>query len=91
MKVEEKIAVDAIKHNKTSHIVLDGKACSECANRICLIACPAELYTIEPDSKEVLVDHTGCLECGTCLIICPTGSIKWQYPEAGYGIRYRFG
>ncbi len=91
MKVEEKVALDAIKQNSTSHITIDKEACGKCETRICLRACPAELYTVEPDSGEVIVDHSGCLECGTCMIICPLGGVTWTYPEAGFGIRYRFG
>ena len=91
MNVQEKIAKNAIKQGKTSHIELNEDSCATCNNRICLRACPAELYTVEPDSGKVLVDYSGCLECGTCLIICPEGSVRWHYPEAGFGIRYRFG
>lgn len=91
MNVQEKLAKNAIKQGKSSHITLNKEVCTNCGNQICLRACPAELYTVEPDSGEVLVDHSGCLECGTCLIVCPEGSVSWQYPDAGFGIRYRLG
>jgi len=91
MQIEEKVALDAIKHDEKSHIELDRERCAACATRICLRACPAGLYTLEPETGEVIVDHTGCLECGTCLVVCPERGVTWRYPEAGCGIRYRRG
>ena len=91
MKVEEKVALCAIKHGEKSHIELDEAKCERCRARICLRVCPAQLYIEDPDSSGVLVDHTGCLECGTCLVVCPEGAVVWAYPEPGTGIRYRHG
>ena len=91
MKIEEKIALNAIKHDEESHIEIDKNLCNTCEPRTCLRACPAELYTIEPESGQVIVDHTGCLECGTCMIICPSNAVTWRYPNPGFGIRYRYG
>ena len=91
MKVEEKIALNAIKHHAESHITLNKEVCGVCENKVCLRACPAELYTLEPETGEVIVDHSGCLECGTCMIICSRGGVSWHYPEPGFGIRYRYG
>ncbi len=91
MKVEEKVAKNAIKHHSETHIVLDERACESCETKICIRACPAGLYEIEPSTKKIIVDYAGCLECGTCMIICPPGGVDWKYPEPGYGIRYRHG
>ncbi len=91
MKVEEKIAKNAIKPNERSHIELDEARCATCENRICIAACPAGLYRVEPTTAKVMVDHAGCLECGTCSIVCSNGSVSWRYPEPGHGIRYRYG
>ncbi len=91
MKVEEKITLCAIKANETSHIELDQSSCRICETRICVKACPAGLYAYEPELDEIKVDHAGCLECGTCLIICPPGAVTWQTPAPGFGIRYRYG
>jgi len=89
MKVEEKVALLAIKQGTESHIAVDESSCGTCESQICLRACPAELYTLE--GGVVIVDHSGCLECGTCMIVCPLGAITWRYPDAGNGIRYRYG
>ncbi len=91
MKIEEKVALCSIKHHEESHIRLDEEKCNGCETRVCIIACPAHLFTIEPESGKLKVDHTGCLECGTCLIVCPFNAVSWEYPEAGFGIYYRFG
>jgi ferredoxin like protein len=89
MKVEDKVALCAIKHHEESHIRLEASLCGKCQTRICIRACPAHLYSLEQD--QVKVDHTGCLECGTCLVVCPLGAVSWKYPQGGFGIRYRHG
>ncbi|NLI13257.1 MAG: ferredoxin family protein, partial [Peptococcaceae bacterium] len=53
--------------------------------------CPACLYTLKEDG-ELSFDYAGCLECGTCRIICPKeGAISWQYPRGGFGVSFRYG
>ncbi|WP_192902944.1 ferredoxin family protein, partial [Pelotomaculum propionicicum] len=48
-------------------------------------------YTLKEDG-ELSFDYAGCLECGTCRIICPKeGAISWQYPRGGFGINFRYG
>ena len=38
------------------------------------------------------LSNTGCLECGTCRIICTTyRNVDWEYPRGGYGILFKFG
>jgi ferredoxin like protein len=39
----------------------------------------------------MVVEFAGCLECGTCMVACIYGSIKWHYPRSGYGVQYRYG
>ena len=37
-------------------------------------------------------DYAGCLECGTCRIICGDTIVKkWAYPGPTMGVEYRFG
>jgi ferredoxin like protein len=91
MKLEDKLARNATKQHTDSHIQLDAETCQRCQSRVCLVACPGQLYTVEESSGQIIVDHSGCLECGTCLIVCPQNAVTWQYPEAGYGICYRYG
>jgi ferredoxin like protein len=47
-------------------------------------ACPAGLFSLTPDH--------GCLECGTCRLLCDESTLQqWRYPPSGFGITYRFG
>lgn len=91
MNVEDKIALCAIKHHEESHIQLDQDKCRDCETRVCVKACPGHLYSLEDESELMKVDHSGCLECGTCFVICPLRAVTWKRPEPGYGIRYRYG
>lgn len=53
--------------------------------------CPAGLYELDENSS-VSFDYAGCLECGACRIVCG-GTIleKWELPQPGMGVEYRFG
>jgi len=91
MKVEEKIALDAIKNDKESHIRLDQKRCEGCRQRVCVAVCPGHLYSLNEETGEMVVEYAGCLECGTCMIACTCGAISWTYPGGEYGVQYRCG
>ncbi len=53
--------------------------------------CPAGCYADGPDGRVEIVSD-GCMECGTCRIVCQaTGEIEWSYPRGGYGVLFKFG
>lgn len=56
-----------------------------------MLACPAGLYK-QDDKGRIQFDYAGCLECGTCRILCGNTILeKWQFPRGTFGIEYRFG
>ncbi|MCK1403890.1 ferredoxin family protein [Bradyrhizobium sp. 147] len=56
-----------------------------------LKACPARCYELS-DKGHVEVTVDGCIECGTCRVICEeSGDIEWSYPRGGYGVLFKFG
>jgi ferredoxin like protein len=56
-----------------------------------LSACPANCYS-RNDAGQVEISVDGCLECGTCRVLCePSGEITWNYPRGGYGVMFKFG
>mgnify|MGYP002305273469 CR=1 FL=1 len=73
-----------------AHIVLNKAACARCVKRPCLRVCPAGLYTEK--NGEIMFDYAGCLECGTCRLVCEYGGMsKWTYPRGTFGIAFRQG
>jgi ferredoxin like protein len=53
--------------------------------------CPAGCYS-EAETGQVEITVDGCLECGTCRVLCEAaGDITWDYPRGGYGILFKFG
>jgi len=53
--------------------------------------CPANCYAVT-DKGTVEVTPDGCLECGTCRIVCAaTEDITWEYPRGGFGVLFKFG
>lgn len=75
-----------------AHIEIDNKICAKCDDKPCLYVCPAVLYKQDATSKQVTFDYAGCLECGTCRIMCKNkGIVKWTYPQGSYGVSFRYG
>lgn len=94
IKVEEKLYQNRyVVDEGQPHIrILDPKVCAEsCDSQPCTFCCPAGCYLkTEEGGVNLLTD--GCLECGTCRVICQDqGNIAWEYPRGGFGIQYKFG
>lgn len=54
-------------------------------------ACPAGCYN-QNDRGQVEITTDGCMECGTCRVVCAeTGEIEWNYPRGGFGVLFKFG
>ncbi len=53
--------------------------------------CPAKCYE-ETDTGQVEISADGCMECGTCRVLCEaSGEIEWDYPRGGFGVLFKFG
>lgn len=54
-------------------------------------ACPAGLYK-QDEAGNIHFDSAGCLECGTCRVLCGDSILsQWTYPQGTFGIEFRFG
>ena len=92
MRIDEKLAIDAFKTDKESHIKINHDICrTKCKTRYCLYVCPGHLYTYNEETDEIVVEYAGCLECGTCKVACLEGALDWMYPRGDFGVQYRFG
>ena len=89
MKVEEKLALNKYDVNNEPHISLTRETCEKCDVRPCLYACPAECFVMR--EGHVTFSYEGCLECGSCRLVCPGEAIKWAYPAGGFGVCYQYG
>lgn len=62
-----------------------------CTEKSCASCCPAGCYTLG-SAGEVTLLTDGCLECGTCRIICSEfRNVDWEYPRGGFGVLFKFG
>jgi ferredoxin like protein len=76
--------------DREPHIVLDPEVCADCVQHACVIACPARCYSWDEVNKKVNFVHDGCLECGTCYVVCSRDAFtRWRYPQGGFGVSYR--
>lgn len=92
MKVEEKLYNNRYMVDEGHpHIAIVAKGAPSPALKSLITVCPAGCYAEEEDGS-VVVTPDGCLECGTCRVICAgTGELQWDYPRGGYGILFKFG
>lgn len=88
-RLDLKLETTVYKPDPEPHIVIRKELCWKCERRPCTIVCPANLYVWE--NGQIVHNCDGCLECGSCRIICPHEAITWRYPIGGYGVRYRWG
>lgn len=89
LTAEEMLALNKyVVDDEAHHITLNREICAACSNQACVYVCPAGLYTLK--DGEINFDDAGCLECGTCRVICPQ-AISWQYPRSSFGVIYRYG
>lgn len=90
LTVEERIALTKFEVHREPHIKIDIEKCRLCSMKPCVHSCPAGLYQID-EAGNIKFSYEGCLECGTCRIVCPLNAVRWDYPPSGFGVIYRFG
>ena len=97
MSIERLTPPELLSKNKFNvdeeepHIIIDKAICARCVEKPCLYVCPAVLYKLDKNG-EMSVDYAGCLECGTCRVMCKNkGIVKWVYPRGTFGVIYRQG
>lgn len=90
LSIEERLGTNKFTVDEgMPHITLDKDICAICEDKACVKACPAGLYV--PEGKAVRFDYAGCLECGTCRVVCTKKGLKWDYPRGTFGIEHRYG
>ena len=90
VNVDAYLAVNKYSPDEETHIVLADDPDTDEFMKLVRV-CPAALYKVDKDGVKTF-DHAGCLECGTCRIMCGDTIVeKWTIPAPSCGIQYRFG
>lgn len=91
LSIEDRLGIDKFQVDEEfAHIRVNTDLCRTCATKPCTWGCPALLYNLV--EGEIKFDYAGCLECGTCRVICPVeGAVTWEYPQGTFGVHYRYG
>jgi len=50
-----------------------GSACIDIKDKECLASCPVDC--IYEGERMLYIDPTECIDCGSCMPVCPTGAI----------------
>ncbi|MBM4764686.1 ferredoxin family protein [Bacillus sp. B15-48] len=91
VNVEAKLGTNKfLVDEENPHIVLKENADRNEFRKL-VIACPAGLY-VENDDGTIRFDYAGCVECGTCRVLCGSTILeKWEFPQGSFGIEFRQG
>ena len=89
-KLDEKLNVNKYDVDKEVHIIVNENICNGCSLHQCVSICPAGCYR-QASNEQIVFSYEGCLECGSCRIICTSGAINWRLPRGGFGICYEYG
>jgi len=89
VRIEDRLAVNKYDIDRDIHIAVNPDVCTKCHSRTCLYVCPAGCFTLV--DGRLNFSYEGCLECGTCRIVCEAGAITWTLPRPGLGISYEYG
>jgi len=87
--VEDKLAANKYDVDKDVHIRVNEDICKTCEGHYCLYVCPANCYKLT--DGRITFSYEGCLECGSCRIVCNGGAIEWTLPRGGFGVCYEYG
>lgn len=72
-------------------VAIEGVCEERCDTYECISVCPAEVWKKDEDEEVPTVAYENCLECGSCRIACPYNNVKWEYPENGAGVTFKYG
>lgn len=90
MNIDEIFDFTSFTIDREPHIVVDTEKCVGCEARACTNCCPARCYTWSEEDRKMTFVHDGCLECGTCYVVCGKNAFtRWRYPRGGFGVAYR--
>jgi len=91
MSIEDRLGLNKFAVDEEfAHIKVNNEICATCETKPCTWACPALLYSLVDGA--IKFDYAGCLECGTCRVVCPKpGALTWEYPQGTMGIQFRYG
>jgi len=87
--IEDKLSLVRYRISPEAHIKINKDQCKSCSIRSCLYVCPAACYTVS-ENGDLQFAYEGCLECGSCGLVCNEKAIDWNYPRGGFGVSYRF-
>jgi ferredoxin like protein len=91
-KVEDKLYYNRyVVDSGRPHIRVKPHTVPSKALKALVNVCPAHCYDMN-DQGQVEITPDGCLECGTCRVVCAaTDDIEWSYPRGGFGVLFKFG
>ncbi len=90
MNIVEIFDFTSFNIDREPHIILNQDICKGCDVRGCTNCCPANCYSWSEAEQKMTFVYDGCLECGTCYVVCQRNAFtRWRYPRGGFGVAYR--
>ncbi|MGC9316664.1 MAG: NIL domain-containing protein [Armatimonadota bacterium] len=58
-------------------VVRDHDRCTHCG--ACIVVCPTDALSMDPDSREVNFNADECVACGICVPVCPPRAMSIHF------------
>ena len=87
--IAQRLSLNIYHVDEKPHIILKPEQCKDCKFQSCIYICPAGCFELVDGA--ILFSYEGCLECGSCLLVCGNQGLEWNYPRGGKGISYQQG
>jgi len=58
-------------------VVRNEARCTHCG--ACITLCPADAFSLEPETRKVLFDNTKCVVCELCVKACPPRAMELYF------------
>lgn len=74
---------------ENAHITVIQEICAQCPHHLCIAGCPASCFKFI--ENKMVFRYEDCIECGTCYLMCDQGSVKWNFPQGSFGVKFELG
>ncbi len=91
LTLDRRLSLVTFTKDPEPFILVETELCFKCEKKPCLYVCPAQVYTW---TDKLNYNTEGCLETGTCLVVCHklgAKAIDWKYPGGGRGASFKQG
>jgi carbon-monoxide dehydrogenase iron sulfur subunit len=75
IKYPGRASIRIIKDTRGQGVFFLPTTCNQCEDPPCLVSCPNDAISRDPQLNRVMIDHDKCVGCQMCVMACPFGAM----------------